>query len=239
MGFFRKTSEGHFDGTSQPAIAYHPGDVFYSVSPNDKGEDLFVLNKVLLFADGELFVRAYWENETKPDPSNRSQFDLRTSCEPYQKQADGIDVFVLNEPVTEEELEDYQEFARIQQGIRSRVQHMEDLIRGSDELIAANDYAAALALLTEATSFSKFRFATFDKRGFCFLQLGHYSEAVADLEHSLSLFKEGKATLFHCAQAYERSGKSAKAIEKLEALLELEEDYPGAKELLAKLRRDF
>lgn len=214
-------------------LLFHPGNVFYELENQE-----YYLYKVLRKADDNgIYVSSYWPSTEEPTKENRSSFDLRTACESAETIQFKKPVFVCNEPVTAAEEEEYTVFRRIEEGKQNRANHLTELLQRADHLLASGQFEEALALYTECASFSKYYFPIFDKRGYCLLQLERYSEAIADLEHSLSIFPEGKDTLLHCASAYYRWNNYPKAIEKLETLLLLDKRRTDARSLLKILRK--
>lgn len=215
-------------------LLFHPGDVFYECENHE-----YYLYKVLLKANEDgIYVSSYWPSAEEPTSSNRRTFDLRTACEYAETAQFTNPVFVCNEPVTAAEEEEYAVFRRIEEGKQNRANHFAELLQQADDLLANRRFEEALALYTECASFSKYYFPIFDKRGYCLLRLDRYSEAIADLEHSLSIFPEGKDTLLHCASAYYRQNHFQKAILKLETLLLLDPHKTDAQHLLRTIQKE-
>lgn len=227
MGLFdRFKNAGPKEGS--PMTEYTPGDVFYD---HENGE--YNLYKVLKRGESEVvYARGFWSSTTKPTAANWKTFELRNACEAYGHTGWERPTFVTNEPVTTEDEAGYQEWLRIREGIKKRAEGFAQLINEADALMLEERYGEALHLYTEAASFSKFYFALFDKRGACYLKLNCFSEAVADFEHSLSIFKDGKESLYNCAKAYYQLGNYPKTIEKLEQLVTLDDGYEDAKAFL-------
>jgi tetratricopeptide (TPR) repeat protein len=226
-----------FSGKPQqelPMTVYRPGDVFYDV---ENGE--YRLYKVIKIDSDNpeiIYARGFWSSETKPNPENRKTFELRNACEALGISGFSQPVFVVNEPVTSTELDGYETFLRIQEGIERRASQLVELMKEADELAHQCNFEAAIHLYTEAASFSKFFYSTFDKRGYCYLKLNRYSEAIADLEHSLSIYADGLKTLYDCATAYYHAGNYPKAIDRLEQLLKLDPEYEDVKVFLEMVK---
>lgn len=202
------------------------GTIFYT---NEEGE--YQLYKVIRFGEEGLFVRAYWPDTVQPTARSWQQFDLKNACEAFHVAGLEHAIVVAHEPVSDEDEKAYAEFKRIEEGLRHRAERMETLQKEAALLLEQERFAEAEALFTEAASFSKHYFQTFAGRGYCYLRLDRLSEAIRDLEHALSIFPEGKDTLYHCALAYQRSGDFAKATEKLEMLRALDPAYKVGEEL--------
>jgi tetratricopeptide (TPR) repeat protein len=208
-----------------------PGAIFYT---HEDGE--FQLYKIIRFGEEGLFVKAWWPNTVQPKADNLQNFELRNACEPFHVSGLEHATVLANEGVSEEDENGYQEFLRIQEGIDRRASEMVSIMEKADALMNAGDFEAAAHLYTEAASFSKYFFSLFDKRGYCYLKLNRFSEAIADLEHSLSIYADGLKTLYDCGTAHYHSGNHARAIECLEQLVKLDPEYEGAKELLEKAK---
>jgi tetratricopeptide (TPR) repeat protein len=213
---------------------FKPGDVFYDL---ENGE--YHVYKVIRLDEespGVIFTRGYWSSNVKPTLENRQSFELRNACEALGISGFEQPVFLVNEPVTQTDLDGYEEFLRIKEGLDRRANLMVELMKQADELVNACDFDAALPLYTEAASFSKYFFSLFDKRGYCYLKMNRFSEAIADLEHSLSIYADGLKALYDCATAYYHSGNYPKAIERLEQLIKLDPEYEDAKQFLEMVK---
>lgn len=197
---------------------FREGDVFFL---QENGE-YTVYKVVQLGENNRLYVKAYWPVDVEPTAENWRLLDLRTACEALQVLDEQQAVILTNEPVSDEELEEYTNFIRIETGLKQRAENLAVLLDCGEILLQEGKIEEALSVFTEATSYSKYDYRIFDKRGYCLLKLGRYSEAIADLEHSLTIQPEGKETLLHCAEAYDRTQQFEKAKVKMEQLKRLD-----------------
>ncbi len=210
--------------------SFQPGDVFYDRDPVTQ---LYYMYKVIRSEEnGKLFVAAWWPDPDCPATENRAVFSIRTDCEELDRAILKDPVLLLNEPVTSRETEAYDNFIRIRDGLRKRVQEPAFLMEQAQQRIAEESWEEAAYLLTLAAPFAKYDADLFAQRGRCYLQLARYSEAIADFEHSLDLRPDHPETLYHCALASYRYRKFEKTREKLERLLALEPENDAARELL-------
>ncbi|MBI3239342.1 MAG: hypothetical protein HYZ43_10970 [Flavobacteriia bacterium] len=197
---------------------FREGDVFFQL---ENGE--FTVYKVVqLGENNRLFVQAYWPVDTEPTAENWQSLDLRTACESLQLHDEQQVVILTNESVSGEELEEYTNFKRIETGLKQRAENLVVLLDRGEVLLQEGKIKEALSVFTEATSYSKYDYRIFDKRGYCLLKLGRYSEAIADLEHSLTIQPEGKETLLHCAEAYDQTQQFEKSQLKMEQFRRLD-----------------
>lgn len=206
---------------SKPQKAFFPGLVFY-----DREEDLYVLYKVIRAEGSTLYVRAYWPSPKKPTEENLGHFELRTSCEAVEINNFVHPLAVLKEHVSPSDEEGYHTFIRIQEGIHQRAEQHRILLEKADELLKKGAYGAAEAVYTECAPFSRYHFPVFANRGYCLLQLERYGEAVADLEHALSIFDGDPSTLYYCARANHCFGKNDRALELLDKLFTFDAAHP-------------
>jgi tetratricopeptide (TPR) repeat protein len=197
---------------------FREGDVFFL---QENGE-YTVYKVVQLGENNRLYVKAYWPVDVEPTAENWRLPDLRTACEALQVLDEQQAVILTNESVSGEELEEYTNFKRIETGLKQRAENLAVLLDRGETLLQEGKIEDALPVFTEATSYSKYDYRIFDKRGYCLLKLGRYSEAIADLEHSLTIQPEGKETLLHCAEAYDRTQQFEKAKVKMEQLKRLD-----------------
>ncbi|MES2556835.1 MAG: tetratricopeptide repeat protein [Bacteroidota bacterium] len=198
---------------------FRNGDVFFQ---QENGE-YTVYKIVQLGENNRLYVKAFWPVDVVPTTENWKSFDLRTACESLQVDNQQITI-LTNEPVSAEELEEYANFKRIESGLKQRAENLVVILERGEALLLEGKITEALSLFTEAASYSKYDYRIFDLRGYCLLKLGRYSEAIADLEHSLTIQPEGKDTLLNCAEAYSKTKQFEKAEAKIEQLKALEDN---------------
>lgn len=199
---------------------FRNGDVFFQ----QESADYSVYKVIQLGENNRLYVKAFWPIDVEPTAENWKSLDLRTACEAFQFNEQQRLVFLTNELVSAEELEEQANFKRIETGLKQRAENLVVILERGTVLLQEGKIEDALSLFTEATSYSKYDYRIFDQRGYCLLQLGRYSEAIADLEHSLTIQPEGKDTLFYCAEAYVQTKQFEKAQVKMEQLKALKDD---------------
>jgi tetratricopeptide (TPR) repeat protein len=196
---------------------FFSGDLFFQEENGD-----YTVYKIIQPGENRLYVKVYWPVAVEPTAENWKSLDLRTACEARQLTDFQQVVLLTNEPVSTQELEEYTNFKRIETGLKQRAENLVVILERGEALLQEGKPEEALSLFTEATSYSKYDYRIFDQRGYCLLQLGRYSEAIADLEHSLTIQPEGKDTLFYCAEAYVQTKQFEKAAEKLELLKKID-----------------
>lgn len=198
---------------------FRNGDVFFQ----QESADYSVYKVIQSGENSRLYVKAFWPIEVEPTAESWKLLDLRTACEAFQLNEQQHLVFLTNEPVSTEELEEYTNFKRIETGLKQRAENLAVILERGEMLLQEGKIEEALSLFTEATSYSKYDYRIFDQRGYCLLKLGRYSEAIADLEHSLTIQPEGKDTLFYCAEAYVQTKQFEKAQVKIQQLKALKD----------------
>lgn len=199
---------------------FRSGDVFFQEENGD-----YTVYKVIQPDENRLYVKVYWPVVIEPTAENRKSLDLRTACEAKQIADLQQVVFLTNEPVSAEELEEYANFIRIETGLKQRAENLVLILKRGEALLQEGKTEEALSQFTEATSYSKYDHRIFDYRGYCLLKLGRYSEAIADFEHSLTIQPDGKDTLFYCARAYHQTKQFEKASMKLAQLEKIDPTY--------------
>lgn len=205
---------------------FRSGDVFFRL----ENADYSVYKVIQLGEDNRLYVKAYWPTDVEPTAQNLKSLDVRTACEALQLSSNEAAVFLTNEPVSDEELDEFTNFKRIEAGLKQRSENLAVLLDRGEQLLQEGKIEEALTVFTEATSYSKYDHRIFDQRGYCLLKLGRYSEAIADLEHSLTIQPEGKDTLFNCAEAYGHTKQFEKASAKLKLLEKIDPTYKRLKD---------
>ncbi|ASS50819.1 MAG: hypothetical protein A3D31_14815 [Candidatus Fluviicola riflensis] len=199
---------------------FHSGDVFF-LQEND---DYIVYKAIQSVENNRLFVKVYWPTDSVPTAKNWKSLDLRTACEAIQLSDKQKITFLINETVSAEELEECANFKRIETGLKQRAENLVVILEHGEALLQEGKMEEALSLFTEAASYSKYDHRIFDLRGYCLLKLCRYSEAIADLEHSLTIRPEGKETLHYCAEAYSKTKQFEKAEAKMEQLKAIEDE---------------
>ena len=199
---------------------FRSGDVFFQEENGD-----YTVYKVIQPDENRLYVKVYWPVVIEPTAENRKSLDLRTACEAKQIADLQQVVFLTNEPVSAEELEEYANFKRIETGLKQRAENLVLILKRGEALLQEGKTEEALSQFTEATSYSKYDHRIFDYRGYCLLKLGRYSEAIADFEHSLTIQPDGKDTLFYCARAYYQTKQFEKSEERILQLKTIDPTY--------------
>lgn len=194
-----------------------PGDVVYHTDE----EGWYLVYKILFKETEDTFLmRCYWPSAEQPSSDNWQELDVRTTCESAQLPTD---VFVLtNEAVSLSDEEAMTNFRRIRTGIEIRKTYWQTLLSEAETCVRENRWEDAIERCTECASYVKYEARVFQLRGHALLQLERYSEAIADLEHALTIDAQNEETLYDCSLAYLKSGNYSKAKEKMAFLAQVE-----------------
>ena len=172
----------------------------------------FLLYKILKHENANAyFARCYWPLVEEPTLQDWSHADLRTSCEVMEITVPAI--VLTNEIVSQEDEEAMTNFLRIRNGIESRKTFWKQLLSEAEAFIQQKNYAEAVVRCTECASFVKYEARVFQLRGHAYLQLERYTEAIADLEHALSIHPNHTETTYDCVLALAKSGNTHTAKE--------------------------
>lgn len=192
---------------------FQPGTILY----HSDEEGWFLLYKILKNAgEKTCYARCYWPSAEEPTLLTWTQCDLRTSCEEVNIPAAAV--VLINEAVSPEDEIAVEHFLRIRTGIESRKTVWKQLLSQAEELHNQQRYEEVVACCTECASFVKYEARVFQLRGHALLQLERYSEAIADLEHALSIQPELTEALINCLLALTKIGKQEEARRKLAAI---------------------
>lgn len=194
-----------------------PGDVVYHTDE----EGWYLVYKILFKETEDTFLmRCYWPSAEQPSSDNWQELDVRTTCESAQLPTD---VFLLtNEAVSQSDEEAMTNFRRIRTGIETRKTYWQTLLSEAETCVRENRWEDAIERCTECASYVKYEARVFQLRGHALLQLERYSEAIADLEHALSILPDDVETMYDCALAYFNTGNLPIVKEKLAVLTQLE-----------------
>lgn len=196
-----------------------PGTIVYF---SDE-EGWFLLYKILKNESiNRYFARCYWPSADEPTIENWQLSDLRTSCEEVIIPDDAI--LLTNETVSAEDELAIDNFLRIRTGIESRKTAWKLLLSQAEDLHNQQRYEEVITCCTECASFVKYEARVFQLRGYALLQLERYSEAIADLEHALTIEPGHIETLVNYVLALVKSGKQDVAKRKVSAVLVNETD---------------
>lgn len=183
------------------------GDWFYT-SENDQIELYQMLEN-----ESDILVKAFWPQvlDAKIETA-----DLRTACTIYSSENNTI-FYLKSGEITTEDLEEIAQFKRISAGKKARENHFQLLIETANNAIATNDFESAISVLTEAAPYSKLDLTIYQKRGFCYLKLNRFLEALADFEYVLGQTHH-EESIEHCIAIYDQMGNKEKALEKRKLL---------------------
>lgn len=193
----------------------------------------FLLYKIL-GNEQPYLARCYWPTPEEPTLLNLLTFDVRTACEETEIPLTAL--VLTNEAISSEDDLEVQNFLRIKTGLDTRKKQWKLLLSQAEEWVHQQRYEEAVVCCTECASFVKYEARVFQLRGHAYLQLERYSEAIADLEHALSIQPGQAETLFDCVFALIKKGKRSEAREKMEMLVAVKMDEEKIHLLEAMLR---
>lgn len=179
---------------------FQAGDFVYHADE----QGWFLLYKIL-GNEHPFLVRCYWPSPEEPTLENLQRFDLRTSCEESDIPAESI--VLTNEVVSDEDQRAKDDFLRIKAGIESRKSQWRLLLSEAEEWVRQQRYDEVVRCCTECASFVKYEARVFQLRGHAYLQLERYSEAIADLQHALSIQPEHIESNNNLVKALKKIGR--------------------------------
>jgi len=156
-------------------------------------------------------------------------------------------VFIINVPVTGEELEGYYTYLKMtnfrkyleetDQELNSVIQQATEAYKRGYNLTDQGNLAAAIAAYTEAIEIFPFLYEVLDNRGFIYMELSQYQQAIYDFMASLEINPAAFVATFSIGECYYHLQDFSLAEKFFQEAAALEPENPLASEWLMKTRQ--
>lgn len=166
------------------------GSIFFLING-----DLFHVFKLLKLENDAVYVRTYWPIYEQPKAIFLADLDVKSACSLMDKDEFEQGNAFAYESISAEDEQEIEQFKAIVQGQEARKNKLAELLLAADQAIENNDFAQAVAFLTEAAPYNKFNLTVFEKRALCYLQLGKRFEAEQDIDFILMMDSENVVAL--------------------------------------------
>lgn len=166
------------------------GRIFYI-----QKEGSFSVFKLLLENGENRYVRTYWPIYDEPTAISIADLDVKSACSLLEKDEFEKGLAFAYEEISAEDEKEIEQFKAIVEGQEARINKLAELLLAADQAIENKDFEQAVAILTEAAPFNKFNLTVFEKRAFCYLQLGKRFEAEQDIDFILMMDSENEVAL--------------------------------------------
>ena len=144
-------------------------------------------------------------------------------------------VFIINSPVTDDELIGYFEYQRageedFEQAMQQATHYYHIAYEQTDE----GKFEEAIHNYTKALSFVPTFYEAMDNRAFCKMDLERWKEAIEDFQLSLQINPGSLLAEFSIGECYYRLGEYAKAKEQFQKCVKIDPNHQVSQEFLVK-----
>lgn len=211
---------------------FREGDIFYTYY----GENYRLYKLLKTDEAAETFhVLCYAPLDHEPTLSDLHQLKVSVYHVPIHRESFHDTTFLMNSPVTEDELVGYYEYERqaeedFEEAIRKATAHYKTAYDLTDEgktEEAIEEYTAAINLIPTF-------YEALDNRAFCKMDLERWREAIVDFELSLQVHPDSLLAEFSIGECYYRLGEFAKAKEQFEKCVKIDPTHELSQEFLIK-----
>jgi tetratricopeptide (TPR) repeat protein len=185
---------------------------------------------------GETFhVLCYFALENEPALSDIHQLEISAYHTPVHKESFTDAVFLINTPVTDDELIGYHQYQRsgendFEESIQKATHHYHVAYNLTNE----GKFEEAIQEYTTAINLAPAFYEAIDNRAFCKMDLGRWRDAIEDFQLSLQVNPDSLAAEFSIGECYYRLGEFAKAKEQFGKCLQIDPAHVISREFLVK-----
>lgn len=211
---------------------FREGDVFYTFY----GEEYRVYKLLKTDEAGETFhVLCYAPLKQAPTLSDLQDLQVSIYHVPIHRESFHDTTFLLNVPVTEDELIGFYEYERqteadFEDAIRIATAHYKTAYDLTDEGKideAIEQYSAAINLIPTF-------YEAIDNRAFCKMDQGRWRDAIEDFQLSLQVHPDSLLAEFSIGECYYRLGEFAKARDQFEKCTKIDPSHELSQEFLVR-----
>lgn len=169
-------------------------------------DSLYYLFQLLEYTPNQILVQRFWSTTNVPSMDKLHQFDVKSACSEFDEEFDEL-ICIGREEITEDQLSEIAQFLKIKTAKIAREAGFLTLKKEAIEAFEKKDYREAVRLFSLAAPYSKYDIEIYEKRGFCYLKLEEYSNALADFDYYLIHDPENEIILAAAESAKKAFGK--------------------------------
>jgi tetratricopeptide (TPR) repeat protein len=147
-------------------------------------DSLYYLFQVLDSSLTPPLVQRFWSTTHVPSMEKLYQYDVKSACSEFEEEFDEI-TWIGIQAITENQLQEITQFLKIKAGKIARESGFLTLKREALDAFDKKEYREAARLFSLAAPYSKYDIEIYEKRGFCYLKLEQFSDALADFDYYL------------------------------------------------------
>jgi tetratricopeptide (TPR) repeat protein len=208
------------------------GDIFYT-----EYDGQFHLYKLLRKdTEGETFhVLGYAPLSEEPDLSMLAELEIRYYHAPIHQESFSDTTFLINVPVTEDELIGFYEYqkemdSQFEKIAKEATAYYQQAYLLTDE----GKYADAIEMYSKAIALIPTFHEAIDNRAFCKMDLGRWRDAIEDFNLSLQVNPDSLLAEFSIGECYYRLGAFEKARDQFRRCLQIDPAHQVSKDFLVK-----
>jgi tetratricopeptide (TPR) repeat protein len=211
---------------------FREGDIFYI-----HYDDHYNVYKLLKKDEAEetFHVLCYEALDKEPGLSDIHQLEVSIYHTPVHQESFEDAVFLINSPVTDDELIGYHEYQRLNEtDFEQAIQKATHYYKLAYELTDEGKLEEAIENYTSAINLVPTFHEAIDNRAFCKMDLGRWSDAINDFQLSLQVNPGSLLAEFSIGECYYRLGDFAKAKEQFEKCVKIDPHHQVSRDFLVK-----
>ncbi|MGV3610833.1 MAG: hypothetical protein ACO1N0_07790 [Fluviicola sp.] len=147
-------------------------------------DSLYYLFQLLEVSPKQVLVQTFWSTTNVPSMDKFYQFDVKSACSEFDEEFDEL-ITIGEEAITENQLQEIEQFLKIKTAKAARESGFMTLKQEAMEAFDKGEFQEAIRLFSLAAPYSKYDIELYEKRGLAYMQLGQYSNALADFDYYL------------------------------------------------------
>lgn len=147
-------------------------------------DSLYYLFQLLEVSPNQVLVQRFWSTTNVPSMDRLHQFDVKSACSEFEEEFDEL-ILIGEEQITANQQQEITQFLKIKASKIAREAGFLTLKKDAIEAFERKEYREAIRLFSLAAPYSKYDMELYEKRGLCYLELGQYADALADLDYYL------------------------------------------------------
>lgn len=212
--------------------AFEEGDVFFI-----HYDEIYHVYKLLKKDEAEetFHVLCYKAVDEEPTLISLHQLEVSIYHAPVHQESFQDAVFLINSPVTDDELIGYYEYQRDNDSdFEAAMQKATHYYRMAHELTDEGKFEDAINHYTMAINLVPTFYEAIDNRAFCKMDLERWSDAITDFQLSLQINPGSLLAEFSIGECYYRLEEFAKAKEQFEKCIQIDPHHQLSKDFLVK-----
>lgn len=147
-------------------------------------DSLYYLFQLLEYSPNQVLVQRFWSTTNVPSMDKLYQVDVKSACSEFDEAFDEL-IPIGKEEITETQRQEIVQYLKIKAAKIAREAGFMTLKQEALEAFEKKEFQEAVRLFSLAAPYSKYDIELYEKRGFAYLELGQYLDALADFDYYL------------------------------------------------------